>query len=357
VKLSDFNYNLPNELIATHPAEPRDAARLLVLNKKSEKMLDSSFLNLSEILTENDVLVFNDSKVIPARLKGESNGRSFEVLLVKNVSDSLWECWVRPGKKAKVGELFKFSENLFATLIKREEEIFFFEFNLGGSSFFREVEKIGQMPIPPYILKARVESTDEVVDQEDYQTIFANQPGSVAAPTAGLHFTDELLFKLREKGVQIEKVTLHVGLGTFQPVNTDEVEDFQIHSEYFEIYPETAQRLTEAKAKGKRDIAVGTTTIRVLESAAVDIKSCGFISGCGLNFGLMPKSGETKIYIYPGYQFKFVDAIITNFHLPKSSLMLLVSAFSDKEKILKAYEHAVKEKYRFYSYGDGMFIY
>jgi S-adenosylmethionine:tRNA ribosyltransferase-isomerase len=289
--------------------------------------------------------------VIPARLHATQEKkpeRRFEVLLVKNVEGSVWETWVRPGGKAKIGETFVFSQKLSAVLLKRENEIFFFEFNLKGHEFFEELEKIGEMPVPPYILKARGESGSEKEDAKDYQTVFAGKEGSVAAPTAGLHFTDDLLAKLNKKGVQIEKVILHVGLGTFQPVNTEKIEDFVIHSEYFEISPETAERLNAAKKEGRRIIAVGTTAVRVLESAA---DSCS-----NSEYFLSPKSGETSIYIYPGYEYKFVDGMITNFHLPKSSLLLLVSAFIGRDNLMEVYKHAIEKQYKFYSYGDGMLI-
>ncbi len=352
---SEFDYNLIAELIATHPAEPRDAARMLVLNRASGSFQDSFFYNLDDYLVAGDVLVLNDSKVIPARLNARIGERHFEVLLVKQAGD-LWECWVHAGRKLKIGDTIDFSDGLNAEYTKRENEIFFLRFNKTGSEFFEILNRIGEMPIPPYILKARHEKHEEKSDESDYQTVFAREYGSVAAPTAGLHFTDELLFKLNKKGVQIEKVTLHVGLGTFQPLNTEKIEDFQIHSEYFEIDPATAERLNKAKREGRRIIAVGTTAVRVLESAAVDIKSCGFINPGNMKYALLPHSGETAIYIYPSYEFKFVDGMITNFHLPKSSLLLLVSAFAGKENVMKAYNYAVSEKYRFYSYGDGMLI-
>jgi S-adenosylmethionine:tRNA ribosyltransferase-isomerase len=257
-----------------------------------------------------------------------------------------WECWVRPGRKAKVGDHFEFSQKLFGQLTERNNDIFVFEFNLKNSDFYNEIEKIGQMPIPPYILKARDRKDQpeyEKSDLKNYQTIFAKKAGSVAAPTAGLHFDDDLLSQLNKNGIQTERVTLHVSLGTFQPVTTEKIEDFKIHSEYFEINKKTTENLNLAKKAGKRIIAVGTTSVRVLESAAKDKV-------------LQPSGGETSIYIYPGYKFRFVDGMITNFHLPKSSLLLLVSAFAGKENILNAYNHAIKEQYRFYSYGDGMLI-
>lgn len=352
---SEFDYLLPPELIATHPAVPRDAARMLIMNRQSGGLEDSHFYDLDKYLNTGDVLVLNDSKVIPARLNGVVDERHFGVLLVKQAGE-MWECWVRPGRRLRMGDVITFGEGLEAEYIKREKEIFYLKFNMTGSSFFASLDKIGEMPIPPYILKARNEFHEEKSDESDYQTVFAREYGSVAAPTAGLHFTDELLYKLSKKGIQIEKVTLHVGLGTFQPLNTEKVEDFHIHSECYEISPETAERLNVAKREGRRIVAVGTTAVRVLESAATNIKACGMINPGNVKYALLPHSDETAIYIYPGYEYKFVDGMITNFHLPKSSLLLLVSAFAGKDNIQKAYRHAIAEKYRFYSYGDGMLI-
>ena len=352
---SEFDYNLSPELIATHPADPRDAARMLVMNRQTGVLEDNYFRNLEDYLQGGDVLVLNDSKVIPARIESTLEERHFEVLLVKQAGE-LWECWIRPGRKLKVGDILNFAEGLRAEYVKREDEIFYLKFDRSGVEFFATLNRIGEMPIPPYILKARHELHEEKTDESDYQTVFAREYGSVAAPTAGLHFTDELLYKLSKKGVQLERVTLHVGLGTFQPLNTEKVEDFKIHSEYYEISSETAERLNAAKREGRRIIAVGTTAVRVLESAATNIKACGMINPGNVKYALLPHSGETAIYIYPGYEYKFVDGMITNFHLPKSSLLLLVSAFAGKENIQTAYSHAIAEKYRFYSYGDGMLI-
>lgn len=335
---------------------------MLVLEGTTGELTDKHFYDLPGLLRSGDVLVFNNSKVIPARLHGRIGERNFEVLLVKSLEGTTWECWVKPGKKAKVGDVFRFSEKLSAELLRRVDDIFILEFNLVGSEFYLELDKIGEMPVPPYILKARDleqktnNKNQTTSDSEEYQTVYAQTEGSVAAPTAGLHFTGRLLEQLHEAGIQVEFVTLHVGLGTFQPVTAEEVEDFQIHAEYYEISPQTANRLNEAKRDGRRIIAVGTTSVRVLESAATDIRVCGMINPSNLRFALLPNSGETKIFIYPGYDFKFIDGMITNFHLPKSSLLLLVSAFAGQEEIMAAYAHAVKNKYRFYSYGDGMLI-
>ncbi len=346
MKIKEFDYHLPPELIAIEPCKKRDQARLLVLDKDKGSITDSYFYNLTDYLRSGDVLVFNDSRVIPARLRGFSDGREYEVLLVKKIYDSSWECWVKPGRKLKIGQILTFGQRLNGAYIERKNDIFIFDFNLSSDDFYQEISLIGQMPIPPYILKAR-ESLSlpkyEKKDMDNYQTIFAKKTGSVAAPTAGLHFNSKLLAQLNKNGIQMEMVTLHVSLGTFQSVTTEKVEDFQIHSEHFEVDAETAERLNQAKKEGRRIIAVGTTSVRVLESATKD----GVIK---------PASGETNIYIYPKYEFKFVDGIVTNFHLPKSSLLLLVSAFADKERILRAYNHAINEKYQFYSYGDGMLI-
>lgn len=350
MKISEFNYNLPEQLIATHPLEPRDGAKMLVMDRLTGELTDKHFYDLPDVLKAGDVLVFNDSKVIPARLHATVTRLDlvthFEVLLIKNVNGSTWECWLKPGKKAKIGDILTFSGYLTAKYLRRQDDIFILEFSLDGAAFFSEIAKIGEMPVPPYIIKAR--DLDEqktnnkkqiTTDERDYQTVYAKTEGSVAAPTAGLHFTKDLLAKLSKKGIQLEYVTLHVGLGTFHPVTTEVIEDFVIHSEYYEINEGTASRLRLAKKEGRRIIAVGTTTVRVLESS-----------------GGQAGHGDTSIYIYPSYKYRFVDGMITNFHLPKSSLMLLVSAFSTKEHILTAYAHAIENKYRFYSYGDGMVI-
>ncbi len=347
MNISEFDYILPNELIAIEPSHNRSEAKLLVLNKKDGIIKDDFFFNLGRRLKSGDVLVFNDTKVIPARLTGISSGRKFEVFLVKKIGNYEWESWLKPGKKAKINSVFIFSTRLKGKLTKRDNEIFVFEFNLKDEEFYSEIAKIGQTPIPPYILKARKDLKREEYGLEDidnYQTIFAKKNGSVAAPTAGLHFDKVLLNKLSTIGIQFEKVTLHVSSGTFQPVNTEQIEDFNIHSENFELNGETAERLNKAKKEGRRVIAVGTTSVRVLESMT---------DGGELKSG----SGETNIYIYPGYKFKFIDGIITNFHLPKSSLLLLVSAYAGKKEILRAYNHAIQNNYHFYSYGDGMLIY
>lgn len=344
---SEFDYYLPEGLIATKPANPRSTAKLLVMDREKGTLTDSTFLNLEQFLRKGDVLVFNDSRVIPARLKVSYGGKEFEVLLVKRKEKGIWECLIRPGKKAAIGDIFHFNKKLLAQIIERKKEIFVLKFNLSDDDFLTEIEKIGTMPLPPYIQKERVKKglkIDDEFDEKEYQTFCANKPGSVAAPTAGLHFDDVNLERLNKNGMQLEKITLHVSLGTFQPVKTEKIEDFKIHSEYFEITKKTADKLNEIKKKGGRVIAVGTTVTRVLETVADE------------NGRLQTGAGETDIFIYPGYKFKFVDGMITNFHLPKSSLLMLVSAFAGRDFIFSAYQHAINNKYRFYSYGDGMLI-
>lgn len=341
--VSDFDYELSNELVATHPSTPRDGARLLVVNRDSGRITHSHFYDLPNFLKKGDFLVFNNSKVIPARLFGEVDGKSVEILLIKSISQCTWQVMAKPGKRLKNGSGIRFNDQLSAEVVDIEEGIFRIKFNIKGDDLWRIVEKIGEMPLPPYILKQRHEKHDEKVDSSDYQCVFADKPGSVAAPTAGLHFTGDLMKKIKGKGCDIGFVDLHVGLGTFEPIRTQNIEDHKIHSEYFELSVDLANNLNQAKKEGRRIIAVGTTTVRVLESCQKD----------GI---LEPQAGETNIYIYPGYKFGFVDAMITNFHLPKSSLLLLVSAFWTREKMLDAYNEAIKNNYRFYSYGDGMFI-
>jgi len=372
IPLSDFDFDLPKNLIGQKPIKPRDHARLLILDKKSGATTHKYFYDLPEILKSGDTLVFNDSKVIPARLEATSCDRKYEVLLVKKIKEEMWECWLRPGKKAKIGEIFRFNNKLSAKLIRRNEDIFVLEFDKVGDEFIAEIKAIGQVPLPPYILKQRVKKRGKKYQKSDiknYQTIYAKTPGSVAAPTAGLHFDKQIIERLSTNGIQFEKVTLHVSLGTFQPVSTEKIEDFTIHSEYFEMTKKTAENLNQAKCEGRRIIAVGTTSVRVLETVA-ELCHCEEGTDEAISGKRSPRpnrsrdderilkaiSGETNIYIYPGYKFKFVDGIITNFHLPKSSLLLLVSAFAGKEKIDKAYKHAIEKKYKFYSYGDGMLI-
>jgi S-adenosylmethionine:tRNA ribosyltransferase-isomerase len=338
LKLSDFTYELPKELIAQHPAEPRDHARLMIYDKKTGDVVHRYFYDLVNELQSGDVLVFNDSKVIPARLFGHRipTGGKVEVLLLTPCGEDTWEVLVKPGKKALPGTQLAFEAGMTADILdKTDFGGRIVKFNYDGV-FDDIIDTIGEMPLPPYI-------HEKLEDKEQYQTVYAREKGSAAAPTAGLHFTDELLEKIRDKGVQEIFVTLHVGLGTFRPVEEENIEDHEMHSEFYSITPEAATAVNRAKAEGRRVIAVGTTSIRTLESA-------------GTSGELKAGSGWTNIFIYPGFTFHIVDALVTNFHLPESTLLMLISALSEREKILKAYEIAVQEQYRFFSFGDAMFI-
>ncbi|MCI5707977.1 tRNA preQ1(34) S-adenosylmethionine ribosyltransferase-isomerase QueA [Veillonella caviae] len=340
MKVTDFDYELPEALIAQFPVEPRDTSRLLTLNKVTGAVEHKAhFYELVEELNEGDVLVFNNTKVIPARLYGhrEGSGGKVEVLLLTPCGENRWECLVKPGKKCPVGQVIVFDERLKATVLdKTDFGGRIVEFTVNGI-FDDIIQEIGEMPLPPYI-------HEKLEDKERYQTVYAKEKGSAAAPTAGLHFTPELLEKIKAKGVELEFVTLHVGLGTFRPVSVESIEDHDMHSEFYSVSPETAARINDAKAKGRRIIAVGTTSVRTLESASTDD---GVLQGT---------SGWTQIFIYPGYTFKMVDALVTNFHLPQSTLLMLISALAGREHCLAAYEEAVREKYRFFSFGDAMFI-
>lgn len=340
MKVTDFDYELPEALIAQFPVEPRDTSRLLTLNKVTGAVEHKAhFYELVEELNEGDVLVFNNTKVIPARLYGhrEGSGGKVEVLLLTPCGENRWECLVKPGKKCPVGQVIVFDERLKATVLdKTDFGSRIVEFTVDGI-FDDIIQEIGEMPLPPYI-------HEKLEDKERYQTVYAKEKGSAAAPTAGLHFTPELLEKIKDKGVELEFVTLHVGLGTFRPVSVESIEDHDMHSEFYSVSPETAARINDAKAKGRRIIAVGTTSVRTLESASTDD---GVLQGT---------SGWTQIFIYPGYTFKMVDALVTNFHLPQSTLLMLISALAGREHCLAAYEEAVREKYRFFSFGDAMFI-
>jgi len=337
-KKSDFYYELPEELIAQTPAEPRDSSRLLVYDRKTRQVSHKIFMDITEELREGDVLVVNDTKVLPARLYAHTaNGGAVEVLLLKSVDKDCWEVLVKPGKKCTIGKRLTVSDELSLTvtgITETGERIVKFEYR----GIFEEIlERLGTMPLPPYI-------KTKLKDQSRYQTVYAKYDGSAAAPTAGLHFTPELLNKIREKGVKIAEVLLHVGLGTFRPVKEEIITDHKMHSEYYEVSAEAAEIINEAKRTGNRVIAVGTTSVRTLESVA-DEK--GFIKPC---------KGNTEIFIYPPYKFKCVDALITNFHLPESTLIMLVAAMTGREEILGLYKTAVGERYRFFSFGDAMFI-
>ncbi len=337
--LSDFDYELPEELIAQTPVEPRDASRLMVLDPVKKTIAHRHFFELQNFLTSGDTLIFNDTRVIPARLIGrkEPTGARVEVLLLRRIEGDAWETLVKPGKKALRGTTIRFSDELSCEVTGYTD--------FGGrlvtfhyQGIFEEIlDRLGETPLPPYI-------HEKLEDRERYQTVYSRESGSAAAPTAGLHFTPELLDILEKSGVNLGFLTLHVGLGTFRPVKTEHIEEHVMHSEYYSISEETAKLIRETKAAGKRVVAVGTTSIRTLESAAVKKNE------------IYGKSGETSIFIYPGYEFKIVDAVVTNFHLPKSTLIMLISAFAGREFTLEAYREAVKEKYRFFSFGDAMFI-
>ena len=340
LKTSDFFYDLPEELIAQTPAVPRDSARMLVYNKETDKVEHKIFRDILDYLTPNDVLVVNNTRVIPARLfASKVTGAKIEVFLLKRLNLTDYEVLMKPAKKAPVGTKLIFSDNLYCEVIENQEEIGgrIIRFDVLSGTLEEELDRIGNIPLPPYI-------HEKLEDDEEYQTIYSKIRGSSAAPTAGLHFTEELMQKIREKGVQIEEVTLQVGLGTFRPVSEENALEHKMHSEEIVVSQEVADRLNKAKSEGKRIIAVGTTTVRTLESAS-DKKG-----------HIVPCEKETNIFIYPGVELKFVDALITNFHLPESTLIMLVSAFIGKKRTLEIYEEAVREKYRFFSFGDCCFF-
>ena len=340
-KLSDFNYDLPKEYIAQTPLKDRSSSKLMVLNRESKEITHKHFSDIIDLLDEKDCLVLNDTKVIPARLLGikEETGAHIEVFLLKRLTEeNLWECMVRPGKRVKKGTIVSFGNGELKAEImdSLDDGLKTVKFIFEG--IFEEVlDRLGQMPLPPYI-------TEKLEDKDRYQTVYSKNPGSAAAPTAGLHFTNELLEKIKEKGIRIAYVTLHVGLGTFRPVKVENITDHKMHSEFYVISQQACDIINETKKNGGRVISVGTTSTRTLESAA-DEK--GY---------LVPKSEDTDIFIYPGYKFKIVDGLITNFHLPESTLLMLISAFYDRDEVLKAYESAKENNYRFFSFGDAMFI-
>lgn len=339
MKTSDFDFELPEHLIAQTPLSKRDASKLLVLDKKTGDIEHHHFDEIINFLDNNDVLVLNDTKVIPARLYGikEETNAAIEVLLLKEKENDIWQCLVKPAKRVKVGTIIKFSDKLkFECTEKFDEGICNFKLIYDGI-LMEILDELGEMPLPPYI-------HEKLEDKDRYQTVYAKNIGSAAAPTAGLHFTEELLKKIEEKGVKILYVTLHVGLGTFRPVNVEDVTNHHMHSEFYQMTKEVADELNKAKKEGKRIISVGTTSTRTLETI---IKKYGEFKEC---------SGNTDIFIYPGYEFEGIDALITNFHLPKSTLMMLVSALAGKENIMNAYKEAIRNEYRFFSFGDSMFI-
>ena len=340
MKTSDFYYDLPEELIAQTPVEPRDSSRMLIYDREKKEITHKHFYDVIDYLNEGDTLIVNDSRVLPARIYGTKipTGANVEFLLLKQKEEKVWETLVKPGKKARTGDKFSFGEGIMtATVIDVLEDgnrIVQFECE---NNFFETLDKIGQMPLPPYI-------HEKLKDKERYQTVYSHELGSAAAPTAGLHFTKELMEKIKDKGVNIGYVTLHVGLGTFRPVKVDDVTTHKMHSEHFEVPKETADLIRETKENGKRVIAVGTTSCRTLESVAEEYGE------------VVPCDGWTDIFIYPGFEFKVLDGLITNFHLPESTLIMLVSAFAGYEETMEVYKTAVEEKYRFFSFGDSMFI-
>ena len=343
LKTSDFDYDLPEELIAQSPSEVRDMCRLMVIDRKKSEVSHKIFRDIIDHLNPEDMLVVNSSKVIPARLLGKTNktGSDIELLLLRALDGGEWETLVRPGKRAKIGASFTFGGILIATvkdIVEGGNRIVEFDYDREKyKSIYEVLDEIGNMPLPPYITK-------KLENKNDYQTVYAKTEGSAAAPTAGLHFTEELLAKIKEKGVGYGEVTLHVGLGTFRPVKVEKIEEHLMHGEHFVVTDEVAAEINRRRAAGGRIIAVGTTSCRVLESASSDD---------GIVY---PMSAETGIFIYPGYKFKATDALITNFHLPESTLLMLVSALAGKERMMNAYKEAVESKYRFFSFGDAMFI-
>lgn len=340
MQVEEFNYHLPEELIAQTPLKKRDASRLLVLDKKTGELEHKIFSDILDYLEEGDTLVLNDTKVLPARLIGEKEETKaiIEVLLLKNIEKDIWECLAKPARRIKVGTIVSFGNGKLKARCTKEKEEGLREFEFLYEGIFLEIlEELGTMPLPPYI-------HEKLEDQSRYQTVYAKEIGSAAAPTAGLHFTKELLEKIKQKKVNIAYITLHVGLGTFRPVSVEKIEEHEMHSEYYEMSKEVAELLIKTKQNKKKIIAVGTTTTRTLETI---MSKYNCFQEC---------SGWTNIFIYPGYKFKAIDSLITNFHLPKSTLVMLVSAFAGKKHILNAYEEAVKEKYRFFSFGDAMLI-
>lgn len=340
MKVNDFYFDLPEELIAQYPLEKRDSSRLMVLDRNTGEVEHRVFHDIIEFLNEGDTLVLNNTRVLPARLIGEKEGTGgkIEFLLLKRLEGDKWECLAKPGKRARVGAVFTFGGGKLKAVVREigEEGNRIIEFIYDGI-FEQVLDELGQMPLPPYI-------HEKLEDKERYQTVYSKEKGSAAAPTAGLHFTEELINKIKEKGINIAFLTLHVGLGTFRPVKVETIEEHIMHSEYYQLTEEDAYIINKTKEAGKRVIAVGTTSTRTLETIGDE------------NGRVSAQSGWTDIFIYPGYKFKVVDSLITNFHLPESTLIMLVSALAGQDNVMKAYNLAVKEKYRFFSFGDSMFI-
>ena len=341
-KTDDFDFELPKELIANKPVYPRDESRMLVCD--SENFIDQKTKNLDLYLDKGDVIVFNDTKVIKAKLVGKRGEAKVEINLHQNMGNGIWQVFAKPAKRLRVGDKFTIASDFFAKILKKYDDgIVEVEFNVVDEEFFSKLDKYGLVPLPPYI--KRDEKNIDQDDEDNYQTIYAKNQGAVAAPTAGLHFTEELFLKLEKKGVKKIFITLNVGAGTFLPIKSKYIKDHKMHSEYFNISKEACDIINEAKKNKKKVIAVGTTSLRVLESA---------IDNSG---NLVPKIGDTEIFIYPPYKFKIVDVLMTNFHLPKSTLFMLISAFIGRQKAYNLYSHAIKNNYRFYSYGDACLLF
>lgn len=338
IDINDYDFELPEDLIAQHPLEKRDDSKLLVYDREKQSITDKHFSDIVDLLDEGDILVLNNSKVIPARIYGcrEGKDESVEFLLLHEVEKDIWTCLCKPGKKAKVGSIFYFGDKLSIEVLSYDEEGIRTVKMHYNDVLLEILEEIGTMPLPPYI-------HEKLKDQNRYQTVYAKIPGSAAAPTAGLHFTEDLIKRIKEKGIEMEYITLNVGLGTFKPVTERNAENHKMHEEEYYISEEVADKINHAKKSGKKIVAIGTTTVRTLESAVKDGE-------------LQAGHHSTSIFIYPGYKFKMVDSLVTNFHLPKSTLIMLVSAIIGREKTLEIYKYAVNNRYRFFSFGDAMFI-
>lgn len=344
MKLSDFDYNLDESLIAQLPSQKRENSRLMHLNIKNQSLEHKHFFDIVDILNENDLLVLNDTKVFPARIFAKKiTGANIEIFLLKEIENHIWEVLLKPAKRVKINDILQANEKLSIKILEKNDETCKVELIHEGN-IFEILDEIGQMPLPPYIERKLSSEDLKKLDYERYQTVFAKNSGSVAAPTAGLHFTQEILQKLEEKGVEIAYLTLNVGLGTFRPVKCENILEHKMHSEEFEISQDSASKINNAIKNGKNIVAVGTTSVRTLETAMAKF---GEIKAC---------KSASELFIYPGYKFKIVNKILTNFHLPKSTLLMLVSAFAGKEFVFNAYNEAIKEKYRFFSYGDCMFL-
>jgi len=345
MKVSDFDFNLPDSLIATEAVE-RGESKMMVLSKLDESIVHSNFSNIDNFIDENTTVVFNATKVIPARLFGKrSTGGMVEFLLVKDKGNGIWETMTKSSKRLKDGEVITISEGVSVKVIAKTNSLYNITFELDGKDIYNYLFDQGDIPLPPYILKQRGEKRSRPEDKQRYQTVYADRPGSVAAPTAGLHFNDKIIDRIRDKtNGRIEYIFLDVGLGTFLPVKTDDIKNHKMHSESYFIPKDVAIRLNEDKRMGRKILAVGTTTIRALETAS------------NVNSEIESGKGESSIFIYPGYEYKFVDQVVTNFHLPKSTLLMMISAMIGKTKLMHAYNQAIENKYRFYSYGDGMLI-